>query len=387
MSAFDSFVMVDWSGGNDRGAAPKKDAIWACVVRDGQAEAPVYLRNRQLAEDWLGDTIAAELAAGRRTCVGFDFPFGYPQGFAKAVTGSADPLGLWDWFAARIEDSPKANNRFDLAGEINRQFGGNGPFWGNGLQRDIDGLGRTKAGYQNPFPDRRQVERHAKGSFTCWQMAGAGAVGGQVIMGLSVLARLRQRFAGQVSVWPFQPLDRPVAFVEIWPSLTVGVPPKGMIKDAWQVQQVAQDLAWMPEADLTRLLDVDAPEEGWILGIDPELTQEALQPPPLRNDCFALPAGVSWTPVGEALALLRTRLTPVAGIETVPLGAALGRVLAGDVIAARSNPPQANSAVDGYGFAGAIPEGAHVLPLAEGRAAAGGGRLTAWCPRAARCAF
>ncbi|MBO9450989.1 molybdopterin molybdenumtransferase MoeA [Tropicibacter sp. R16_0] len=96
-----------------------------------------------------------------------------------------------------------------------------------------------------------------------------------------------------------------------------------------------------------------------------------LSPPPLRNDCFALPAGVNWTPVDEALALLRDRLTPVTAVEDVAIGDALGRVLAQDVVAMRSNPPQANSAVDGYGFAGAVPEGAHVLPLTQGRAAAG----------------
>lgn len=96
-----------------------------------------------------------------------------------------------------------------------------------------------------------------------------------------------------------------------------------------------------------------------------------LTPPPLSNDCFALPAGVDWTPVDDALELLRTRLTPVTGAETVPLEAALGRVLAQDVAARRANPPQPNTAVDGYGFAGGRPAGAHVLPLVEGRAAAG----------------
>ncbi len=95
-------------------------------------------------------------------------------------------------------------------------------------------------------------------------------------------------------------------------------------------------------------------------------------PPPLRNDCFALPAGVEWTPVDDALALLRERLHPVCGVETVPLSDALGRVLAEDVIAARSNPPRANAAVDGYGFAGPAGEGAQVMPLLDGRAAAGG---------------
>ncbi|WP_425043221.1 bifunctional molybdopterin-guanine dinucleotide biosynthesis adaptor protein MobB/molybdopterin molybdotransferase MoeA [Primorskyibacter sp. S87] len=94
-------------------------------------------------------------------------------------------------------------------------------------------------------------------------------------------------------------------------------------------------------------------------------------PPPLRNDCFALPPGVDWTPVDDALEMLRTRLSPVAGVETIPLQQALNRVLAEDAMAARPNPPQANSAVDGYGFAGAVTDGSHRLPLVDGRAAAG----------------
>lgn len=93
----------------------------------------------------------------------------------------------------------------------------------------------------------------------------------------------------------------------------------------------------------------------------------------LKNDCFALPAGVSWTPVEEALADLRGRLSPVAGVETVPLAQAGGRVLARDVIAPVSLPPADNSAVDGYALAhGSLkPEGEQRLSLRAGRAAAG----------------
>ena len=96
-----------------------------------------------------------------------------------------------------------------------------------------------------------------------------------------------------------------------------------------------------------------------------------ITPPPLRDDCFALPAGVRWTPVDHALAMLRDRLTPVTGVETVLLNQALGRVLAEDVMAKRSNPPLPNTAVDGYGFAGPIAAGPCVMPLVDGRAAAG----------------
>ncbi len=369
MTLFQSFVMVDWSGGNDTGPRPRKDAIWVCVARNGQSEDPVYLRNRKVAEDWLSRFIRTERAADRRVFIGFDFPFSYPSGFAKAITGTDDPLALWEWLEAHIEDTPTTNNRFDLAGQINTQFGGKGPFWMNGLRRDIDGLPRTKAGYQNPFPDRRKVEDLARGSFTCWQLAGAGAVGGQVMMGLPVLHRLRNLFDGQVSVWPFEQLDKPVAFVDIWPSLTLGGAPEGRIKDAWQVEQVALSLSQLTDQELMGQLDVSAAEEGWILGVPQDKSK--IVPPPLRNDCFALPAGVAWTPVDEALALLQDRLRPVTSSQPVSLPQAMGRILAADVIAHRSNPPQPNTAVDGYGFAGPIPEGTCVMPLAPGRSAAG----------------
>ncbi len=369
MTPFQTFAMVDWSGGNDTGPTPRKDAIWACIVREGQAQEPEYLRNRALAEAWLDALIRTELKAGRRLFLGFDFPFGYPKGFARAMTGTDDPLTLWDWFKQHVEDGSKTNNRFDLAGRINRQFGGRGPFWMNGLGRDIDGLPRTKTGYSNPFSDRRAVEALAKGSFTCWQMAGAGAVGGQVMMGLPVLSRLRHRFAGQVAVWPFEPLEKPVAFVEIWPSLTLGAPPDGRIKDAWQVEQVALTLSRLTEQELNAQLDVSAAEEGWILGVTQK--KPNIAPPPLRNDCFALPAGVEWTPVDDALAYLRDVLHPITSVEVVALNKASGRILAEDVTAQRSNPPQPNTAVDGFGFAGPVSDGPQVLPLVDGRAAAG----------------
>lgn len=94
-------------------------------------------------------------------------------------------------------------------------------------------------------------------------------------------------------------------------------------------------------------------------------------PPPMRNDCFALPGGVDWTPVDEALAILLSRLEPVTGVENVHVTGAGGRILAHDVRAACSNPPKRNSAVDGYAFSGGLPDGEHVLPLVEGRSAAG----------------
>lgn len=368
MTPFDTIVMVDWSSGNDTGPRPRKDAIWAGVNRNGMADEPVYLRNRVDAEAWLTALFTAERAAGRRVLAGFDFPFGYPAGFGKALTGSSDPLVLWDWFEREVEDTPQANNRFDLAGRINLDLGnGKGPFWFNGLRRDVNGLARTKEGHQNPFPEKRQSELVAKGAFTCWQMGGAGAVGGQVFTGLPVLARLRRRFGA--AVWPFEALESDIAFVEIWPSLTVRDFPENQIKDAWQVSEVARQISVLKVDQLAEILAVDAPEEGWIFGQGFEA--QLCNVPPLRNDCFALPPGVHWTPVAEALAMLQSRLSVVKRPQSVPLAEALGGVLVHDVVARRANPPLPNTAVDGYGFAGAKEVGAHQLPLVPGRAAAG----------------
>ncbi|HKL44652.1 MAG TPA: gephyrin-like molybdotransferase Glp [Roseovarius sp.] len=388
MTPFDSFAVVDWSGGNDTGARPRRDAIWLGLARAGEAQRPPprYLRNRLEAEAALGDLIDTERAAGRRLLIGFDFPFGYPSGFATALTGRADPLAVWHWLEARIEDSPRANNRFAVASAINLALGeGRGPFWGNARPaHDVPGLPRTKSDYANPFPERRAAEDLARGSFTCWQLAGAGAVGSQVLMGLPVLERLRRRFAPDLAVWPFQPFaDAPVVFAEIWPTLIDGAvkraSARGGIRDAHQVNLLAGALARLPIDELIAMLDCDAAEEGWIMGLGHEnkLEQAAaqgtdLRPPPLRDDCFALPAGVDWTPVDDALALLRARLHPVVATTTAPLGEALGRILAQDVTAQRANPPQANSAVDGYGFAhAALGGGDQLLPLLPGRAAAG----------------
>jgi molybdopterin molybdotransferase len=90
----------------------------------------------------------------------------------------------------------------------------------------------------------------------------------------------------------------------------------------------------------------------------------------LSDDCFA--HGGQLMPLDEALALLENRISPVTGVESATLEAALGRVLAEDVVAPRSVPPHDNSAVDGYAVFFDDLAGAREteLPVA-GRAAAG----------------
>ncbi|PWE32459.1 molybdopterin molybdenumtransferase MoeA [Maritimibacter sp. 55A14] len=390
MTGFDSVLVVDWSAASRRAPKrPSKDAIWLGFVRGGVAQEPIYCRTRIEAEARIHALIAEEREAGRRLLATFDFPFGYPRGFARCITGSDDPLLLWEWLAARMEDSESgANNRFDVAEEINAAFDGPGPLWGKTHRDRWPGIPYDKKGIVfAEVSEKRKCDCAARTSSSCFQLCYNPTVGSQILMGLPMLSRLR-RMEG-VAVWPFEAWQNAsVVLAEIWPGIIERAVKArmergdaGMIRDREQVRLLALALSRLPAEALARMmtgLPPEAAEEAWVLGAEHAETlsalatdQDPLTPPPLRNDCFALPAGVEWTPVETALARLRAGLSPVVGQETLPVDAALGRVLAAAPVARRSNPPAANSAVDGYGFAGGAPEGAQDLPLVSGRAAAG----------------
>ena len=404
MTAFATVAVLDWSGADDTGPRPRADAIWAGVVRAGAAEPPLYLRGRAAAEDWMAALIEKERGAGRRLLLGLDFPFAYPAGLAERVAGRADPRALWEWVARALDALPKGQGRFDLAARINRSLPGEGPFWFNGLAREIEGLPRGKpSGPPEGVAERREVERRAPGAFASWQMGGAGAVGSQAMTGMAALARLDRRFGDAVAVWPFDPWDdAPVVAVEVWPSLLKDAVARRMsldatlprdgkgrpVKDAAQVAVLSEALDRLGARGRLDALLGAAPEaaraeEGWILGVGCEgaLRKAAwpdrrapadLSPPPLRDDCFALPPGVDWTPVGAALERLREGLAPVTGAQAAPVAEAMGRVLAEPALARRASPPAANAAVDGYGFAhAAVASGDNLMALVPGRAAAG----------------
>jgi molybdopterin molybdotransferase len=91
---------------------------------------------------------------------------------------------------------------------------------------------------------------------------------------------------------------------------------------------------------------------------------------PLDCDCFS--GSEPLMPLESALTLLRRRIHPVVGIETLPLEAAQDRILATDIVARFDVPGFDNAAVDGYAVYGEDldPGGETRLPIA-GRAAAG----------------
>ena len=69
----------------------------------------------------------------------------------------------------------------------------------------------------------------------------------------------------------------------------------------------------------------------------------------LIDDCFVLDK--DRLPHDEAIAILKSRVRPVVGVEQVPLADAAGRFLAEDIVSPRAIPAHDNAAVDGYAFA------------------------------------
>ncbi|MCY1265352.1 Molybdopterin molybdenumtransferase [compost metagenome] len=76
-------------------------------------------------------------------------------------------------------------------------------------------------------------------------------------------------------------------------------------------------------------------------------------------------SGHDLRPVDEALAALLQRVPAPPKVERVPLGEALGRVLAEDLSATQDQPAWDNSAMDGYALRAAdLPDAGGALPLA-----------------------
>ncbi len=391
MSRFDTVIVVDWSAANTRGAAtPQPDRVWSALWRGGEIGCD-YHRTRAALMAWLIPVLEAERTAGRRVLAGFDFPFAYPKGFVANVTGSADPLQFWEWLDQHIEDAEdNQNNRFDVAKTLNQMFPGVGPFWGCPAAVADEALpAQGTARHGHGMTERRQVEQNLGGAQPCWKLFTTGSVGSQALVGLPRLNQLRRHFGDALTVSPFQPPTAPIVLAEVFPSLLAPeiAARRGNeeINDRAQVRVLAEAMAELSAEHMDRLLRKGDPEEGWIFGVGDEAVLRAALPPvdaiataaaapvppPLRNDCFALPAGVEWVPVDDALAHLRDKLACVSGAERLPVQEAADRVLAEDVMAKLSNPPHPNTAVDGYGFAGGRAEGPHVLPLVSERATAG----------------
>ncbi|MGH7365489.1 MAG: hypothetical protein ACREK9_03690 [Candidatus Rokuibacteriota bacterium] len=221
--------------------------------------------------------------------MGFDFAFGYPAD-ARLPAGRA----LCARLAALIRDEPDgANNRFEVAGRLNREIraacGGRfrGPFWGHPAGRRFPHLDPTRP---RPFPTRfvsdgRLVERRlaARRIQSPWKLFTRGAVGSQTLVGLPAVHRLLTdpALAPRALLWPFETeweaaIGRhAIVIAEIWPSLVDCRRQPYPIKDACQVAATRDWALDHPDAlarSLARPPDLTDHEEhtcrkieGWIV--------------------------------------------------------------------------------------------------------------------------
>lgn len=125
---FDAYVMVDWSAAN--GPRTGRDSIWIGIRKAGEEMTPpANPATREEATSQLQEALERFVSKGKRVLVGFDFPFGYPGGFANAFSrgdleGCSPWRFTWDRLKAEIKDDAKnRNNRFDVARALNRQVG------------------------------------------------------------------------------------------------------------------------------------------------------------------------------------------------------------------------------------------------------------------------
>jgi len=289
MSLFDAYMMVDWSARSKPSPAkPVGDAIYIAFGSKSEAPRTRYYRTRVTAAAAMQELINQCHDRGERLLAGFDFPFGYPAGFARGIGGADSVFSVWKELAARIEDNEEnANNRFQVAADLNRMFDGVGPFWGRPTtlaMPDLPAKGTARNGANHP-PERRIVESHVKSTQPCWKLFTTGSVGSQALLGIPILQAYREA-APHIRIWPFEDVtDAPVVFAEIYPSLfekAVKSLQKQMPDVAKDALQVAACVQYYSDADkagmLADMLEVPhrqpqahqiTNEEGWILGVTP----------------------------------------------------------------------------------------------------------------------
>jgi precorrin-8X/cobalt-precorrin-8 methylmutase len=225
---FDHYVIVDWSAASH----PKtgRDSIWICH-RSPRGEDCANPRTRHAARLRLGDILARVAGRGERAILGFDFPFGYPAGFARRLGLNGTPWrAVWDEIAALLRDGEdNRNNRFALGAKLNKRVSGTAfPFWGCPPQKAGEFLRpRHHRGHtgDEPLKERRLIDCWMTGAQPCWKLAYAGSVGSQALTGIPVVRALRDdpRWSDCARIWPFEtglalPDDARIVFAEVWPS-------------------------------------------------------------------------------------------------------------------------------------------------------------------------
>jgi hypothetical protein len=295
---FSAYVIVDWSAASKPSIGA--DSVWIGVLkRDVRFRMHFESHNpptRAAGEKQLAAILDDLKKRGERALVGFDFPLGFPRGFAAGMKWTQEPSwrAVWDQLDRMVKDkADNTNNRFGVGSELNRRLtGGPFPFWGCPPKDALTTLQPKRSRPHGPddLPEFRHADLAAKGAASIWKLYYNGSVGGQAILGIPAVRRLKLARGDAVKAWPFETgfkaittadLEGVEAVVaEVYPSLVKAQPAPGEVKDLAQVRATAEHFARLDEAG--KLGAVFAPaksapadavidaerEEGWILGVE-----------------------------------------------------------------------------------------------------------------------
>ncbi|PZU57007.1 MAG: cobalamin biosynthesis protein CbiG [Brevundimonas sp.] len=296
---FDAYIVADWTAAETRKLGD--NSLWIGVAKR-DVRFRLYTETHNVATRAEGEALLNSLLAdhrkrGDRVLVGFDFNLGYPAGTAARLKLSGAPWqAMWKFIAANVVDkADNTNNRYQVAAKMNRLMTDEAwPLWGAPAKQAQRWLTTTKPPQgTGDIPEFRATEDAArKGRLqpkSVWQMHGAGAVGGQTLVGIPAVRRLLEALGPSGAVWPFgtgwraltpedvAPLSALV--VEVWPSMFDARPAEGEYKDQAQVRATAEALARLddagdlagafapPKSAAPELIDRVEQEEGWILGV------------------------------------------------------------------------------------------------------------------------
>jgi hypothetical protein len=292
---FNAYVIVDWSAASKPNTGA--DSVWIGVLkRDVRFRLAFEAHNpatRAEAEKQITAVLDDLKKRGERALLGFDFPLGFPRGFAAALKlpGDAPWRAAWDQLDKMVKDkADNTNNRFGVASEINRRLtGGPFPFWGCPPKDALTTLQPKRARDHGPedLPEYRHADTAAKAA-SIWKLYYNGSVGGQAILGVPAVRRLKLARGEAFRVWPFETgfkalneadlASVEVVAAEVYPSLVKAAPAPGEVKDQAQVRATAEHFARLDEAgklgavfgpakDAAAEVVAEAErEEGWILG-------------------------------------------------------------------------------------------------------------------------
>lgn len=295
---FDAFILVDWSAASKPVTGP--DSIWVGTMRkDVRFRWAFEAKNPATRAEAL-KVIELELAErkkkGERVLLGFDFPLGFPRSFAERLQLNTENAwkNVWAQIVHLVRDkADNVNNRFSVGANLNRKMMNEAfPFWGCPASEAQTMLlaKRPRAHEESDIPEFRYTEEVAKGAHSIWKLFYNGSVGGQALVGIPIVSKIRDNplRAGRCAVWPFETglraldlsdvQDLDVVIAEIYPSLIKGAAQMGEVRDQTQLRGLAEHLAGLDDAGKlgalfaglarpgnTQIAIVES-EEGWILG-------------------------------------------------------------------------------------------------------------------------